>query len=217
MRKVCFIVTLTIITGILLFIGGVPIFAGEAPLNVEPNALMSIPTADVSRYGDLTIGYSQAGKRTVLGAVCGITDDLEIGISALARDKSSVRFSGSVKASMKDETSRQPALALGLTNDSVYAVASKQLFKSPGLRGHIGFGAGDLNGLFLGLTKILNPVSVSPPGKGWEVPVITFMAEMVRRELNFGARFDFTPDLKVDIGVRGGGELLLGARYTMGF
>ncbi len=202
---------------IILILTSMTALAGVAPIDTEPYSLISVPTADVSRYGDFTIGYSQAGKRMALGFTYGLTDEMQVGMSASSYGDSNVDFSGAVKVRIKDEDSQQPALALGLADNSVYAVASKKLLQVPGLRGHVGFGAGKFDGLFFGLTKVVNPVTIKSSKTSWSVPVVTFMAEMVRKELNFGARLEFTPDFKVDIGVRGGGELHMDAGYTMGF
>lgn len=190
---------------------------GAAPMDTEPYSLISIPTADVSRYGDFTLGYSQAGKRLALGVTYGLTDEMQVGMAASSYGDSKVDFSGAVKVRIKDETSHQPALALGLTDNSVYAVASKKFLDVPGLRGYVGFGAGKFDGFFFGLTKVVNPISIKSGKSGWSVPVVTFMAEMVKKELNFGARLGFTPNLQMDVGIRGGGELHMDAGYTMTF
>lgn len=207
----------TIMVLSLLCLTATGVLAGGTVSSVVPNSLLSIPTADVGRYGDLALGYSLEGEYGIFGATYGLTDQVQVGVAALTRDYSSVKFAGTVKVKVRDESSEQPGVALGLADDSVYAVVSKRILGAPDFRGHVGFGAGDLDGLFLGLTKVVNPVSISQNSKGGQsAPVVTLMAEMVRRQLNFGARLAFTKDFEVDLGVKGGGNLHMGLHYTFG-
>lgn len=101
--------------------------------------------------------------------------------------------SAEVKWQFLEETSSAPAVALGLGNDVLFGVVSKNIGPK-GLAGHAGLGAGRVAPIFAGIDYIL-------PTSG-KAPKVTLLAE-INNSLNFGASVDVTPALKLLVALKG--------------
>lgn len=154
------------------FVSALPSFRGYT-------GLMIIPTADALNDGQWNVGLSSEDVGDDLNNIYanyGLSDGLEVGINAQepvdASDRDTV-FNG--KYRFLTETDERPAVAAGiidLTSEeetTVYIVASKSINTPLGTyegeiinpRVHIGFGGGEFDSIFLGIsTYIGNRVQV---------------------------------------------------------
>ncbi len=132
-------------------------------------------------------------------------NDLDFAITFYGRKNI---FSGYVSAKWQfmPQASQNPAAAIGIGNDAIYAVVSSEL--NPGLTGHIGLGAGNLSLIFIGLDYDL-PVSK-------DAPKVKLLAE-INKSLNFGAIASITPAFNIAIAIKSFDELNLGTEFKFAF
>ncbi len=158
------------------------------------NSLITIPTADTIKSGNLTLLYQRLGNGDLILGSCGLREGVELG-GAMAWPNG---LSGSnksyplVKVNLfKENNQKRPALSLGIADRNLYLVASKAI-RPYGFRAH--FGLGDVNifadKVFLGVTKVLNPVTISTSDNQFNMPTTTIMAEY-NSGFNMGAKVDF--------------------------
>lgn len=180
--------------------------------------LINIPNAEVVNEGFLDISYNHVNQAGYLGLTLGVLPGIEAGV--LSRPGSSAALSGNVKVKLVDESGSVPAVAVGLSVNehaaSYYGVISKQV-GMPGLRGHLGIGTGTYSGGFLGVSMVLNPVSVSSRDKGFSLPLTTLLAEFDGNNFNAGLSMRITPELHGQVFVSDFSTLGLGVRYRIDF
>ena len=168
-----------------------------------PTGLIDIPTADVLRSGQISLGYYHLKDGGVGTVNTNLAPNLEIGVTAFRYDGQTSKNDLNAKFSVVPETVVAPGLAIGVQNlssnnkRSVYAVASKAL--PFGFRMHAGAGSGQFNGIFAGLEKTINPISITGNNA---FPATTLIAEYNGKVMNYGARLSIAPGLKLDVGVR---------------
>lgn len=144
-------------------------------------------------------------------------------ISGLYNISSSLALGGTIKFNnhntepgilakliLVEETNSQPAIGMGLHNEDLYVVASKDL--GLGFRGHFGLGNGSLGGLFVGFNKVLNPVSVSAASSP-SLPIINLKGEYLNSEVNFAVQMNLQDNMKVDIGFVNFDKIKIGLGY----
>lgn len=208
------------------------IAAAVAPGSAVPSfrgytGLIKIPTADTLGLGQWNVGVMTEDiddfDATDIFANYGIAENLEVGFNAfegeLGVDDRSTLLNA--KYTFRPETAGQPGLAVGITDatDDIdttpYFVLSKSLYglleywegEIVNLRGHIGIGGGQLDGLFMGLSAFL--------GNQFSIQV-----EWDSDDLNLGARFAPIPGLRIHGAVfdpGGGSDVGLGLSYTQAF
>ena len=169
-----------------------------------PTGLINVPTADVQPMDSLEIGLHQANRRGAITISYGLLDVLEVGMGIFDDRWDDAEFSGFAKFNLLQETKSAPGVAIGvsaLEDTSYFMVASKRL-DGVGVRGHIGIGKGNVDGLFAGVSKVLNPVTVSTYQSYWQAPVTTIMGEWDGSALNLGLELAFTPNVKLRLEAR---------------
>lgn len=203
--------------------GAVPALAAGLDAS-GATGLMTIPTADVVGAGRLALGYHTMavalsdpdGYWNEIAVTAGLTNELELGVSSGFLFGGNPVTSFNAKYRIIPETSHVPALAVGVDNvitghgTFFYLVLSKAI---PELttRLHAGVGNG---GLFFGLSKVLNPVSVR--GKGASFPETTLMAEW-NAGVNLGVRFQPIAHLLLDAAVLNLRTPMFGIQYAVQF
>lgn len=151
--------------------------------------LFRIPTADVLHEEALRVGAYGFGMTHTASIGYGVYPDVEIALVGFYRPNQA-RLTGAVKGRIFTETVDRPAVAVGFVDDSFYGVMSKQI--APRLRAHAGLGS--KQGVFAGLSYLVNPVVVTRPGE-FTMPRMTLLAEYDHGEFNVGTQFTFTDHL----------------------
>jgi hypothetical protein len=193
-----------IITGVTcaLLMAAVPAWA--APSVDGSTGLINIPSADVLRPGQFAVGYYQFKNGGVGTFDTNLVPNLELGVSAFHNDGQENTNNLNAKFAVLPETVLKPGLAIGgedLGNNnqrSLYAVASKAL--PFGFRLHVGAGDGRFNGIFAGVEKTINPISIITGTNAF--PTTTLLAEYDGKTMNYGVRLTIVSGLKLDAGVR---------------
>lgn len=152
--------------------------------------LFRIPTADVLHEKSIHISAYGLGVTQAASIGYGILPDVEIALVSFHRPNET-RLTGAMKGRVYSETENRPALATGFFDGSVFGVMSKQV--APRLRAHLGIGT--KQGVFAGLSYLVNPVVVTRPGE-FTLPRITLLAEYEQGELNVGTHLTFTDRLE---------------------
>ena len=185
-----------------LIITTMPVMA--APSINGATGLINDPTADVLRSGQISLGYYHLKDGGVGTFNTNVAPNLEVGVTGFRYDGQNNKNYLNAKFALAPETILTPGLAIGVediaNNDkrSIYAVASKAL--PFGFRIHAGTGNGQFNGVFAGIEKTINPISVLTGNNVF--PATTLIAEYDGKGMNYGARLSIVPGLKLDAGIR---------------
>jgi hypothetical protein len=191
---------LGITSALLLTVG--PVLA--APSVNGSTGLINSPTADVLRPGQISLGYYHLKDGGVGSFNTNLAPNLELGVAAFRYDGQSNKNYINGKFAIVPETVLTPGLAIGMEDignkdqRSAYAVVSKAL--PFGFRIHAGTGNGRFNGVFAGIEKTINPLSIVTGNNAF--PATTLIAEYDGKTMNYGARMSVIPGLKLDAGVR---------------
>lgn len=178
--------------------------AAAAPSINGSTGLINTPSADVLREGQFSLGYYNTNEGGVGVFNTNIAPKLEIGVAGFRYDNESNKNYLNAKFSLLPETIVSPGLAVGIedaadkTDRSYYAVVSKGL--PLGFRIHAGVGNGHYDGLFAGIEKTINPISILTGNSVF--PATTLIAEYDGHDMNYGARMSIIPGLKLDAGWR---------------
>lgn len=195
------IVVLTLLIAVLVTGSGL---VAASPTTWGPTGLIKVPTADVLTTDTLEFGLHQVNRRGAITVSYGLLDVLEIGMGVFDDKWSDAEFSGFAKFALMHETRNAPGVAIGvsaLEDTSYFMVASKRI-DGVGARAHIGLGKGSVDGIFAGVSKVLNPVTVSTSSSYWQSPVTTLMGEWDGNGLNLGIEFAFAPSVKLRLEAR---------------
>lgn len=173
--------------------------------------LITIPTADLvggegfiageilgSSYRQLEGSYNLNSALSIGGIISSWDNNQESELGVLA------------KTILVQETKDRPAISAGIRKKDLYFVTSKEV--ALGIRGHVGIGNGDFGGLFLGLNKVLNPVSISQGNKP-SMPIINLMGEYANEEVNIGLRMNLQDNMKLDLGLLDFEDFKIGLGY----
>lgn len=186
--------------------------------------LLTIPTADVVGAGRLAVGYHVEAPfgyvaDNYIAVTAGLTNDLELGVASHFVFGNEPLTSFNAKYRIIPESAHVPALAVGV--DNLVTVRGATLFylalskAIPELTTRLHAGVGNW-GLFLGASKVLNPVSVRG-GRGSAFPETTFIAEWNGGDFNLGLRMQPIPHLLVDAGILNLRTPILGLQYAIQF
>ncbi len=192
---------LSTLCGILMATG----VAAAAPSVNGPTGMINDPSADVLRAGQVSLGYYHLKSGGVGVFNTHLADNLEVGVSGFRYDNQNNKTYLNAKFALAPETILTPGLAIGVMDAastdkrSLYTVASKAL--PFGFRVHVGTGNGRFGGVFAGIEKTVNPISVISGNNVF--PSTTLIAEYDGRTMNYGARMSVIPGLKLDAGWRG--------------
>jgi hypothetical protein len=187
----------------LLFIFAAPVQA--APSLSGSTGLINTPTADVLRQDQIELGYYHLN-----GGDCGvfglnIADRLELGVAGFRFDERGKNNTFvNAKYSLVPEGILIPGVAVGVEDIGDRAERAEYIAVSKGLpfgfRLHAGAGSGRYGGMFAGIEKTLNPVSVISGNNTF--PATTLIAEYDGHYMNYCARVSLIPGLKFDAGWR---------------
>lgn len=211
---------IVLLTVILVFVAVVPTFANSLQ---GMRGLIKIPIADTPPEGKFGLNFQVIGSKSSLGANYGLWENFEVYLNLDTKtDFANPEVTGGIKARVLRETRTQPSLAIGLKNQNLFVVASKTLDYQTNIRGHIGFGTGDnstkgFDGLFLGFSKLYNPITITSSGSSTLIPVTNFKVEFFNNEINLGTDFKFNENFIVNIGIIDFEDLTYGLGYTSYF
>ncbi|HHV93841.1 MAG TPA: YjbH domain-containing protein [Firmicutes bacterium] len=177
-----------------------------------PTGLLTIPTADVLLQGELSFGYHLRNGEGIGNISYGLLPGAEIGLLTAGPGHSDFGVHGKVVLSR--EGSSLPGVAVGLCDDSFYMVASKRL-AGVGVRGHVGVGTGHYDGLFLGVSKMLNSVVVDSGPKGFAAPAALLAVEYVKGSFNLGVDVLLSPAVRIKAAVEDFDDLTLGVNFKI--
>lgn len=174
-----------------------------------PTGLIQVPTADILAPGEISLAYHRTANQGVGSLTYGIIDKLEAGL--LIRDRrSDIGFH--LKANLVAETRNMPGISVGLKDESYYMVVSKRL-PGVGVRGHIGVGTGEIDGLFLGISKLVNPVTVNSGSSDIGIPTTILAAEYAGGGFNVGAEILMTPQFRLKLAAEDMRDLVIGVSF----
>lgn len=182
------------------------------------NNLIFVPTANIISNQGAIAGemYGDLGR---FEAVYRLDPRVEIGGEIISNDNGDSDIGPLLRILFSRETADQPAFAAGLRDKDLYATVSKSL--GYGVNGHIGIGDGAFDGLFVGLNKVINPVSIEIDSDSDDrsttvtssFPTTNLMVEYINQKVNFGARINLQNTLNLDLGVLDLDEFKLGLNY----
>jgi len=147
--------------------------AAAAPSFLGFTGLLRVPTADTLDLNEFNAAWFNVdlidGDETIYAANLGLRDGLELGVVRSKVELAEGETMITAKYRIRPETDTHAAVAVGAldptdeVDSTVYVVASKllmgraRIFKGEvqGLRAHVGVGAGQLDGVFLGASATL--------------------------------------------------------------
>lgn len=176
-----------------------------------PSGLITLPTADTLAAGELSLAYHLDDGRGIGSVAYGLTQSIEAGLLAGPRDS---RVGVHAKAVLSQESTNLPGVAVGLCDESFYMVASKRL-ASASVRGHVGVGTGEYDGLFVGISKMLNSVTVDSGLKNTGMPATLLAVEYVRGGFNIGADVLLSPDVRIKVAAEDLKHVILGVNFKV--
>lgn len=181
--------------------------------------LIYMPIADTQPQGKFGVNFQvTTANSNYLGFNYGFFENFEGYLSMENTNGfSGTNWAGGVKFRALQETNIQPSLAIGTLNKDIYVVASKTMDLKSTIRGHIGFGNGQLNGLFFGFNKIFNPVNIRNSGSGFMMPVTNVKLEYFIDEINLGTDIYLNEHFTVSLGLLNFRGTVGGFSYTSDF
>ena len=209
---------LAVLIGVGLVIGAV-IPATATPSFLGYTGLVNIPTADSLSMGEYNAAAffagGDGGNDTVIAAGnLGIIAGLEGGVAYVNPDEGSDELLLNAKWRIRSEGTVMPAIAVGMADIGDQIDSTPYLVLSKGLapvgrkilnpQVHVGVGDGLLDGFFAGASVDIAKTT-------------TLMAEYDGRDVNFGARFAISPELRIHAaGFDGFDDFGVGISYTKG-
>lgn len=181
----------------------------------EATDLMTTPTANTLRQGVLGVAANFAeGNLFFLNCDLGLVQDLEAGVSVFRYPgETYVSFRG--KFRIIRETADTPAMAVGVQDLGSNGVVSPYLtisksFSDVGIRGYIGIGGGNFDGIFGGISKEF----VTSPKKG-SLRAVELFLEADSHNLNAGAKLAIGSQARINFGLVDMRNWILGATFVM--
>lgn len=185
-------------------------------LGAANGILVNVPTADLTKDGRLVFGFQDIANRGEGEVSWGISPEVAAKLSVTKLDGKAGKFDAGVKVQLLKESVDYPAVSFEIAGNSKYLVASKSLgVRAP--RIHAGIGQGRVNGVFVGLSYVVNPVTISSGTKSWSVPVAMVMGEFDGKHLNAGIRLAFSPRFDLDLYLVDMEELGWGVKFNTQF
>ncbi len=163
-------------------------------------SLIDIPIADALREDQLSLSYQyfNAASNNIINLEYGVADILQAGIN-LETDFDEVNFYPSLQAKLLSEGDLTPALSAGVIDRSRYLVASQKI-PYQDIRLHYGLGDTEhfSDYVFVGASKVLNPVSIDTGDASFQTPTTTLMGEY-NAAFNLGVNLSFDANFDLDI------------------
>lgn len=178
-----------------------------------PSGLLTVPTADTLPAGGISLAYHLDDGKGIGSFAYGLTPGIEAGLLTGPKE---TKLGLHAKVALSQESSNLPGVAVGLCDESLYMVASKRL-AGIGVRGHVGVGTSDYDGLFLGVSKMFNPVTIDSGAKSQGMPATLFAMEYVKDGFNVGADVLLSPQVRIKVASRDLKHLILGVDFRMSF
>lgn len=202
---------LVLVFGLLFGVSAVSLGYGV----FEATDLMTTPTANTLHQGVLGIAANFAeGNMFFLNCDLGLIPDLEAGISVFNYPgETYVSFRGKLR--IIREGADTPALAVGVQDLGRNGVVSPYLslsksFPDVGIRGYIGVGGGNFDGIFGGLSKEF----ITSRKKG-QLRALELFLEADSHNMNVGAKFAIGSQTKINFGLVDMRNWLLGATFIV--
>ncbi len=165
------------------------------------SSLINIPIADGLKEEEVSLSYQyfNAASNNIINLEYGVADNLQIGINLRTDFVDMPQFYPSLQAKVLTEGDLLPALSLGVIDSSRYLVAS-QTIPYQDIRLHYGVGDKEYfsDYVFLGASKVLNPVSISTGDSAFQTPMTTLMLEY-NSTFNLGVNLNFDSELELDL------------------
>jgi hypothetical protein len=181
----------------------------------EATDLMTTPTANTLHQGVLGIAANFAeGNLFFLNCDLGLVPDLEAGVSVFNYPGDTyISFRG--KFRIIRETADTPALAVGVQDLGSNGVVSPYLtvsksFSDVGIRGYIGVGGGNFDGLFGGISKEF----ITSQRKD-QLRAVELFLEADSHNMNVGAKFAIGPQARINFGLVDMRNWILGATFVV--
>lgn len=176
-----------------------------------PSGLLTLPTADALTAGELSMAYHLEDGKGIGSLAYGLTGSIEAGLLAGPQDP---KLGVHAKVVLSQEGTSLPGVAVGLCGDSLYMVASKRL-ASAGVRGHVGVGTGRYDGLFLGVSKMLNPVTVDAGLRDTGMPATLLAVEYIKGRFNVGVDVLLSPQIRIKVATENFNQVVLGVNFKV--
>lgn len=192
-----------LLTAVCLFTFGATVSLAAPSIN-GPTGLINVPSADVLHDGQYSIGYYNLKEGGAGSFNFNLARNLEVGVTGFSFDNHDRNALVNAKYALLPETILTPGLSVGIedfadkNSRTSYAAVSKAL--PFGFRIHAGYGNGRIDGLYYGIEKTLNPVSILTGSNAF--PATTLILEHDGKHTNYGARLAVAGGLKVDAGWR---------------
>jgi hypothetical protein len=181
----------------------------------EATDLMTTPTANTLHQGVLGIAANFAqGNMFFLNCDLGLIPDLEAGVSVFNYPGDTyVSFRGKLRIVREDGDT--PAIAVGVQDLGRNGVVTPYLtieksFSDVGIRGYIGVGGGNFDGVFGGISKEI----VASHKKG-QLRAVELFLEADSHNLNTGAKLAIGPQARINFGLVNMRDWLLGATFVV--
>lgn len=187
-------------------------------LNISGSSgLLIIPTTEIQPQGSFALNYYNVGfVGSHVNINYGIASFLEAGVH-LRSDEKGQRVGPSIKGILTIDETDDVEVAVGFLDFDLYAVVGGSLGTEE-YKGYLGFGAGDLGGFFVGLSRRMEPIILL--GGDYELPS-RFVAEYVDQGINLGLQLLLSDEVGLSFGVRDilGDEnaLVLGLQFSTYF
>ena len=206
-------VIITVLVSIFLIVGIHSV--GQAAV---VDNLIQVPTANIINSQGAVAGEI-VGDKGRLEVVYKLDPRVEAGGEISSYRGGNIELQPLVRILFTRQVANKPALAAGLKGYDLYTTVSKSL--GHGLSGHIGYGDGDFGGLFVGVNKVINPVSVEITDDGnnksisatSSLPTTNLMVEYINQEINVGARIKIKDSFNLDLGMLDLDRFKLGVNY----
>jgi hypothetical protein len=186
------------------------------------NGLVTVPTADMLNPTELNLTYQHIGDGDLILGSYGLKEGLEVG--GVAQWPNGLDDDGEnyllVKVNvLKEDANYMPEMSLGIVDRNLYLVASKST-NFYGIRAHLGVADKAMNMIgdrvFLGINKVLNPVTISSGDGSFNMPTTTVAVEY-NDGINLGANLDFGSGISADLGVLDFDEFTFGINFKNKF
>lgn len=193
---------------------------GEAALSdnlvLVPEASIVEKTGEIS--GDIILDEGVSNGK--FSGVFKLTPWLEAGVViSEGTQNNELSFDPLVKTIIINEYNYGLDLAAGLRGEDLYITGAKTL--DYGLRGHFGVGNGRFDGIFVGLTKVLNTNDIEITEEKEDnkdafssLPPIKASIEFMNGRFNIGFRTNITNELKAELSVLNLNRLKAGLSYS---
>lgn len=214
MKKLIYISIALIL--ILSAVNGVSEAALSDNLVLVPEASIVEKNGEIS--GDLILDEGLGNGK--LSGVFKLTPWLEAGVIIReGTQNNELGFDPLVKTIIINEYNYGLDLAAGLRGEDLYITGAKTL--DYGLRGHFGVGDGRFDGIFVGLTKVLNTNDIEITEEEEEnndafssLPPVKASIEFMNGRFNLGFRANITNQLKAELSVLNLNRLKTGLSYS---